>query len=403
MPPFLAASNLQRKMTNMLIEPFNSMTTFFFRRSVEKAFQLDEPPTGLSLNPNKPLGANPPFITSAVDDVMYIVNQIIQRSLATSQRSVIAGVVPTIGRVLGSDFVGMVQRKMRDESYPKAAIQGALPPEDKVIAFLVLINNLEVATDYIKRIVMSHVGTPTPASTDGATGPSVSLGDLFPFNHDATFVLNQLKAMEHGFEAKATELVNEAVAVTFHQVIKPRVRPILAEAFRDVEYDLSADALAPAEPRDGADAGAPDAEPHEDAVRNRFDRGWGAIVRPIKRILAAPAFDKLLGTALAYLARALEKRVWSHYGRVSELGAVRLERDVAAVAAAAVAGGRYGLRDAFARCAQMTLVMNMEQDEWEALAAAPERPEREDQAGVVWQLDASERERARAIVKDRAG
>jgi hypothetical protein len=70
MPDLLANSRLHRKIADALIEPFNTMTTFFFRRSVEKAFQMDESPFDLTLNPNKPLGSNPPFITSAVDDVM---------------------------------------------------------------------------------------------------------------------------------------------------------------------------------------------------------------------------------------------------------------------------------------------------------------------------------------------
>jgi hypothetical protein len=113
MPSFLATSNLQRKVTSHLIGPFNEMTTFFFRRSVEKAFQLDEAPSDLTLNPTKPLGSNPPFITSAVDDVMYIVNQVLQRSLATSQRAVVSSVVPTVSSILGSDFITMIQRKTR--------------------------------------------------------------------------------------------------------------------------------------------------------------------------------------------------------------------------------------------------------------------------------------------------
>jgi hypothetical protein len=153
MPDFLVTSNLQKKVSSHLVESFNVMTTFFFRRSVEKAFQLDESPSDLTLNPTKPLGANPPFITSAVDDVMYIVNQVLQRTLATSQRAIISSVEPTITRVLGGDFIGMIQRKMRDESFPTPVIQGGLPPENKVIAFLLLLNNLDVSNDYIKRIV----------------------------------------------------------------------------------------------------------------------------------------------------------------------------------------------------------------------------------------------------------
>ncbi|KAJ9667818.1 Golgi transport complex subunit 4 [Coniosporium apollinis] len=395
MPRFLANSNLSKKIAKALIEPFNVMTTFFFRRSVEKAFQLDESPSDLTLNPNKPLGANPPFITSAVDDVMYIVNQILQRSLATSQRNVISNVLPTVSRVLSSDFIGMIQRKMRDESYPKAAIQGTLPPENLVLAFLVLINNLDVATDYIKRIVSTQLGTPT-ASTDGSesNAPNSPLQDLFPFAHDAVFVETQLKALDAAFTAKTTELINDGIQVLFHQVMKPRIRPILTEAFRDVEYNIEADELGAAHTGEGDDEdgqGIPDG-----LVKARFDRGWGALTRPIRRILTERNFDRLMQVSTAYLGKALEKRIWGYYGRVNELGAVRLERDVAGIVASAVAGGKYGLRDAFARCVQLTLVMNMEEDEWEELKA-----EEGGGGGMAWVLERGERERARGIVRDK--
>ena len=395
MPQFLSNSSLYKKVSKNLVEPFNVMTTFFFRRSVEKAFQLDESPSDLNLNPNKPLGANPPFITSAVDDVMYIVNQVLQRSLATSQRAVVSSVVPTIGRVLGSDFVGMIQRKMRDESYPKPVIQGGLPPEDKVIAFLILINNLDIATDYIKRIVETQVGTQKKVAGDESSNSNAPLNDLFPFGHDAAFVENTLKAMEHSFSSKTGELLNDSISVTFHQVLKPRIRPILTEAFRDIDYAPSNSEDANTVQNDEESPEGDDA----DLVKTRFDRGWGALTRPIKRILTPANFDRLLVTATTYLSNALEKRIRSYYGRVSGLGAVRVERDVAGIINAAVAGGKYGLRDSFARCTQMTLIMNMEEDEWEEVA----REEAEKEAGITWVLDAEDRRRARAIVKDRAG
>lgn len=381
MPNFLATSNLQRKVTSHLVEPFNVMTTFFFRRSVEKAFQLDESPTDLTLNPTKPLGSNPPFITSAVDDVMYIVNQVLQRTLATSQRAVIASVEPTITRVLGGDFIGMIQRKMRDECYPKPVIQGGLPPEDKVIAFLVLINNLDVANDYIKRIIEQQISRRPAADGEESKSP---LQELFPFGHDAVFVETRLKALQNAFTQKSTELINDGITVLFANVLKPRVRPILADAFHDIDY-------APAEDED--DMQDDGDEDDADLVKSRFDRGWGVVIRPIKRILTAANFDRLLTQALNYLASQLEKRIRSYYGRVNELGAVRLERDIAGIITAAVAGGKYGLRDAFTKCTQMTLIMNMEDDEWEEVLE-----DTTDESGIPWVLDAEERKRVRAIV-----
>jgi len=389
MPQYLSNSNLQKKVSNLLIMPFNTMSTFFFRRSVEKAFQLDEQPEGLTLNINKSIAANAPYITSAVDDVMYIVNQVIQRSLATSQRAVVANVLTTVGRILNSDFIGMIQRKMRDESYPKAAIQGALPPEDKIIAFLVLINNLDVATDYLKRVIAVHVETETEDSANGES-PAARLQALFPFSGDAAFVVSTLHTVETTFSAKATELMTDGLNVTFHQVCKPRIRPMLADAFRDASYSGAAR-------RDTS--GSSDSESGSgDAVARRFGAAWAQLTRPLRRLLTARAWDKLLAATLPAVAAALEKRLWALAGRVSELGAVALERHVAGVVQAACGDARYGVREAFARCRQIVLVAGMEGEEWEAVLEGRAVEEE----GVVWVLDEAERRRARALVADRA-
>ncbi|RYO21650.1 hypothetical protein AA0121_g3017 [Alternaria tenuissima] len=373
MPNFLATSNLHKKVNSHLIEPVNAMTTFFFRRSVEKAFQLDEAPADLTLNPTKPLGSNPPFITSAVDDVMYIVNQVIQRTLATSQRAVVSSVVPAVSHILGAEFIGMIQRKMRDESYPKPVIQGGLPPEDKVIAFLVLINNLDIANDYVKRIVSQQLGRHSQAGEEDTKSP---LHDLFPFGHDAIFVENTLKAMEKSFASKSGDLLNDGITVLFSNVLKPRIRPILAEAFRDIKYD----------PEYGENED--EEEDDVDVVKSRFDRGWGVVIRPIKRILTSANFDRLLALGLNSLASSLEKRIKSYYGRVNELGAVRLERDVAGIITAATSGGAYSLRDAFQKSTQMTLILNMEDDEFAEVA-----DDTSGESGIPWVLDAEERKR----------
>ncbi len=410
LPALLVNSSLSRKVADRLISPFNAITTFFFRRSVEKAFQLDEQPPDLTLNLHKPLTSNPPHITSAVDDVMYIVNKLIQQSLATSQRAVVANVVPTIARVLGSDFVGMIQRKMRDESYPKAAVQGALPPEHTIVTFLVLLNNLDIATDYTKRIVSTQVATKPPTANAEPPPSSTPSTDLFPFDHDSTFVATTLDALSTTFDAKTTELIADGIYVIFKNVTKPRLRPILADAFRDIDYLLTDPDLAH-DPDPNPDHNL---DPHttttthpaaEDLVQRRFQAGWDALTRPLARLLTDRNFDRLLSSVVAYLAEVLEKRVWSYYGRVNELGAVRLERDVSGVVGAVVRGGRYALRDAFGRCVQVCMVMNMEEDEWEEVVRGVGEwgdgggGGRDAGEGLEWRIDAEERARARGMVR----
>ena len=398
-PPLLENSSLRRKVTDRLITPFNVMTTFFFRRSVEKAFQLDEQPSDLSLNPKQSIPSDPPYITSAVDDVMYIVNQVVERSLATSQKAVISSVIPTLARVLGSDFIGMIQRKMRDESYPKATIQGAPPPEQTIIAFLVLMNNLDVATDYVKRIVQSRVETNSSTASANNSGSTLSgsLTSIFPLEHDAVIVANSLRSLQSTFEGKTSELISDGVVVLFKNVVKPRLRPVLADAFRDTDYQLTQQELEDLSREAEAEGGegiSPDT-----AVQYHFQRGWDILTKPLIRILTERNYDRLLGAIISYLSEVLEKRIWSYYERLDDLGAVRLERDIASVVSIVVRGGRYGLRDSFARCTQICLVMNMETDEWEELEAASTESNDD---GIDWKIDHDERTRARGMVRDRS-
>lgn len=381
-PQLLSNSPLSKKVADKLISPFNTMTTFFFRRSVEKAFQLDEKPLDLSLNPIKTWNSSAPYITSAVDDIMFIVNQIVERCLSTSQPEVVLTVIPSITRVLGSDFVGMVQRKMRDESYPKAVVQGALPPEQTTIAFLVLTNNLDVATDYVNRIIQPRV----------EQASSTALTALYPFDNDAASVTASLKSLQQNFAGRTFELITDGIHVIFKNVIKPRLRPILADSFRDMDYQLTKEdieRLSVAEqPADG------DGNSIETAVQRRFQRGWDALTKPIARILTERNYEKLLVTVVSYLSEFLEKRIWSFYGRINYLGAVRLERDIANIINVAVKGGKYGLRDSFTRCTQICLVMNMEEDEWEEFQSTPTETREDD-----WQIDNEERVRARMMVR----
>ena len=385
MPEWLVKSALYRKVSARLTTPFNVMTTFFFRRSVEKAFQLDELPPGLTLNPSKALEGSGPFIISAVDDVMYIVNNVLQRSLSTSQRDVVSSVIPTISRVLGSDFIGMIQRKMRDESYPKPVIQGGLPPEDKIIAFIVLINSLDVANDYISRIVTSRI-QPAEESNNGN-----SLQDMFPFSQDATFVTNALKTLNSTFSSKSTDLIEEGLSALFNNVVKPRLRPVLSETFRDADYSLSDEDIAElARVNDSED----DPESLQDIVARRFEHYWDALMKPIQRLLTANTFAMLLDLTAKHLARVLEKRIWSHSGKISALGAIRMDRDFSRIVEI-VARGKYNLRDIFSKVTQICMLVNMDDEEWDALV----EDEQDGNDEMTWVLSHDDQLRARNMVK----
>ncbi|CCU76182.1 unnamed protein product [Blumeria hordei] len=386
MPKLLLDSTLHQKVSNLLITSFNSMTTFFFRRSVEKAFQLDESPSGLSLNISKPIASNPPFIISAVDDIMYIVSTILQRSLSTFQRETITSVVPTISRILGSDFIGIVQRKMRDEFYPKAIVKGELPPEDKVISFIVLLNSLETSSEYITRIVNSHL-KPEEPSTDHGNALKTSVKEMFLMDNDADSVTTALETLEITFTSQAMELHSDGLHVMLSQVIKPRLRPMLTEAFREIDYLLTED--------EGQDIAQEEERLRSilELVAQKFEERWEAAMKPIQRIMNPNSFSTLLDQTARYLAQLLEKRVWSYAGKITALGAQRMEKIFSDIIRIVAKGGRYGLRESFSRVSQICMLANLDDEEWNAINAAEDGEE-----SMTWFLSSLERQKARKLV-----
>ncbi|KAK3695302.1 hypothetical protein B0T22DRAFT_526867 [Podospora appendiculata] len=395
-PEVVTKSNLSRKVSGKLATPYNVLTMFFLRRSVEKAFQLDEPPTGLSLNISRPIDNNPPFIISAVDDVMYIVNTVILRSISTSQRPVIDNVVPTIASLLGSDFVGMIQRKMRDESYPRAVMQGGMPPEDKIISFIVLINSLDMANEYLARIISGILGTASQRDGTESSSHQASLESSFPFKNDAKDVAARLNNLHSSFSSKTGELLNEGLSVLFNQVIKPRLRPVLTDTFRDADYTLSEEELA-----ELAEQNDEDEDDLLEQVPRRFEHGWDALMKPIARLMTPKTFNTVLDRTARYLASVLEKRVWSYAGgRTSPYGAVRMERDFNGIVST-VSKGNYAVREVFVKTTQILMVANMEDDEWDELMGVGGDGDDDDGGGdgMKWVLSEDERKKARTMVR----
>ncbi|KAK5624739.1 hypothetical protein RRF57_000455 [Xylaria bambusicola] len=386
-PTLLSHSNLQRKVSAKLIEPYNFMSTFFFRRSVEKAFQLDESPPGLSLNLNKPIEANSPFIISVVDDVMYIVSAVIQRSISTSQREVVSHVVSSSGRVLESDFIKMMHQKMQNESYPRAVVQGGMPPEDKIVAFIVLINSLDVSNEYLARIIATRVSSSSDHA-DGTAQPN-PLAASFPFGNDNMLVTSSLRNLLSAFTLKTTELVNDGLQVLFNQVVRQKLRAIMAEAFRDADYWRTEEELAEIALQNDEDE-----DELTDRVPRRFEHGWDALMKPIARLMTSKTYNTLLEITATHLSKqSLEKRIWSYGSKTNAYGAIRMERDFNGIIST-VAKGNYSVRELFNRVSQILMVANMEDDEWEELANAG------DDGGIEWVLNQEERRRARNLVRE---
>ncbi|KAK2673715.1 Conserved oligomeric Golgi complex, subunit 4 [Fusarium oxysporum f. sp. vasinfectum] len=337
LPKFLDRCNLHKKISEKVIEPYKLTATFLFRRSVGKAFEMDAAPSGLSLS--KPYDGSPPFILQAVDDI-------------------IGDCLYHLGyqQVLELDFIGIIHRRMRDQCYPKPLIQGGFPPEDKIISFMVLMSTLDMAKEYLDRVISSKGYF--PKSQGDLAGPSTQpLKDSFPFGRDAELVANALHTLNSALSAKATELLNDGTRELFDEVLWPRIRLILTTSFQDAVYDVSEG--------ESLDEGDVDGETTQQ-VSVRFEGGWSALTRPLKHIMTPRTYAALASLAANKLARVLEKRAWSYFGRLTALGGLRLESDFSGIISV-IAQDDYALREPFTQLQEILAIANMEDDEWDEL------------------------------------
>ncbi|KAF5254195.1 hypothetical protein FANTH_1077 [Fusarium anthophilum] len=352
LPEFLEQCNLNKKISEKLIEPYKLTATFLFRKSVEKAFEIDTAPSGLSLS--KPYDGSPPFILQAVDDIMYVVDNLLQHVLSTGNREVAVSVTLAISRVLESDFTAIIHRRMKDECYPKAPAQGGFSQEEKSVSFMVLMNTLDMAKEYLDRVLSSrgHISETRPADLAPSTQ---TLKDSFPFGRDAELVANGLQRLKGALCTKATELLNDGTRVLFDEVLWPRISPILATSFQDAIYDvLEGESL---------DEDDVDGETMQQ-VPLRFESGWLALTQPLKHIMTPRTYAALARLAANKLARVLKKRVWSSSGRVTALGGLRLESDFSGIISV-ITKDNYALREMAARLQEILAVANTEDDEWD--------------------------------------
>ncbi|KAF5703088.1 conserved oligomeric golgi complex component 4 [Fusarium globosum] len=350
-PKFLDQCDLHKKVSEKLIEPYTLTATFLFRRSVEKAFEMDTAPSGLSLS--KPCDGSPPFILQALNDIMYVVDNLLQHVLSTGNREVTVSATSAISRVLESDFIGIIHRRMKDGCYPKAAAQGGFPREEKVISFMVLMNTLDMAKEYLDRILTSKGYVSETQGADVAISSTQTLKDPFTFVRDAEMVANGLRRLKDALCAKATVLLNDGILVLFDEVLWPRIRLILTASFQIAIYDVSE-----GEPFDEDDV---DVETTQQ-VSLRFEGGWLTLTRPLKHIMTPRTYAALACLAANKLARVLGKRAWSSSGRVTTLGGLRLESDFSGIISV-IAKDDYALRKPFTRLQEILEVANMEDDE----------------------------------------
>ena len=205
-----------RVIGNLLSVYYEPLETWYLQTSIAKAHQLDTVDGNTS---------------SVVDDVFYLFRLVLSRVLQ-------CGSLDTL-RILGKKLHGIIERDYC------AVIRDAIDPTDEAQA-LIYTNNLDISADYMERLVTDLAVTSFPAA-------------------EIETVRSELARLSETSLRQASKTGLDRI---FQQNLRPKLRPLLDECYRNVYYTLDDEGFAEAD--------------DQDLVCKRFVRAWQALVAPYK-------------------------------------------------------------------------------------------------------------------------
>ncbi|WWC58480.1 uncharacterized protein I303_101023 [Kwoniella dejecticola CBS 10117] len=329
-------SGSQRAIENLLKVYYEPLELWFLRMSIEKAHRLDSPDV-----------SSRPHLSSILDDTFYLLKLVIGRLLSCGSIATVKSMRLRLAEVIERDYTGVIRKKM-DAVYAgsgsSAQDRGGEKDKrerDQRAAFVVHLNDLDVSADYMDRLLDDVL----------ARLPQVFLK---PETHMVEEEVEHLRDISNRFRSTCKAGLEQL----FNQLTKPRLRGLLDDSYKDVSYMLDEDSFAEAD--------------ELDLVRKRFVRAWESLVEGYKTFFSL---------TVEALVRPWEKMIQGM--RFTELGAIRFERDVRAIANYLSAQTSFGgSRDKFTRLQQIATVLNLDADE------DPE--EFWSNSGVPWRLGKTE-------------
>lgn len=275
-----------------------------------------------------------PHLSSILDDTFYLLKLVLSRLLSCGSLSTLKNMRRKIAEVVEKDYTDVIRRKM-DNVYSLAGggdrAEREKREKDQREAFGIYLNDLDVSADYMERLIDETL----------QRLPQVYIEPEMASVKDE---LEGFKDIGNRFRS----VCKTGLEQLFNQLTRPRLRPILDEAYRDVNYVLDDDAFQEAE--------------ELDLVRKRFVKSWDSLILGYRETFTEHNFQTFFSLAVEVLVRHWEKMILSM--RFTELGAIRYERDIRSVANYLSAQTSFGgAREKFTRLQQIGTILNLDAEE----------------------------------------
>ncbi|GJN87255.1 hypothetical protein Rhopal_000203-T1 [Rhodotorula paludigena] len=370
-------SDLGKAIAKQLKEAYMPLELWYLRTAIERAHQMDEPDF-----------SSTPYLSSSLDDIFYIVKKTLQRVVSTAQLDNLVAMNKELRTVLERDVAEVWRTRIEGafkDLAASASSQGAMGmvsvggmggmaqlggrareeererrEKEARNIYIVYLNNLDTAAGYTSRLLAELL----------ASDALPSSFFLFTELDRARTSLSLLRNSEEKFRA----VLKSGLDHLFNQLVRPKLRPLLSEVYKDVSYKLDEDAYNEAEYRDD--------------VRKRFVKAWETLLSGYRESLTESNFNLFFSTAVNVLVRPWESMIRGM--KFTELGALRLDRDIRTILSylssqASFASG--SLRESFSRLQQIATLLTLDSPEEaeEVLSASGNRLTMSE-VRVVWAL-----------------
>ncbi|KAG2149193.1 COG4-domain-containing protein [Suillus clintonianus] len=322
----LESSRSHQEFDELLLTCYVPMETWYTRTIIDKAHRLSTPDLSQS-----------PVTTTTPDDAFYILKTVYSRVLSAGSFKHIERMTDLLKDVMDHDYAGGIRRKL-DDVYRTAGNTGGGGRGEKSerecrTSFIILLNDLDISSSHMERLTKDFLGHQT-------------ITQLF-LEAEQQHVKRVISGLT-GSVAKFRSALKAGIEQLFNQLMRPKLRTLIPDVFKDVSYVLDEDSYAAAE--------------QHDIVRKRFIKTWEGLVDGYKDAFTDSNYRMLFGLALDVVARPWEKYMLTlHF---SELGAVRFDRDLRSIMAYLSSQTIFGdIREKFVRLQQISSLLNLDNEE----------------------------------------
>ncbi|XP_046820108.1 conserved oligomeric Golgi complex subunit 4 [Vespa crabro] len=318
-----------------LIGAYLALERYFLEESVNKAVGMD------TLEQDQQ-------ISSMVDDVFFIVQKCIRRSISSWSIDGVCAVINIACDILEGEFANRLRNRLRqgylagylDLTQAYSALQtsiqhGRLQTSDTELArlmFLAYLNNTDVSIEYVETLCK------TLNAEIGATFPNMVEKDRGKIDS----CLSGLKGVTSILRA-ITDYGLEQLRVS---AVKPRVTPWV-DAFSSIDHHINEDELLRYETD----------EPFVQILVTNLE----GLLQGFKGHLTTSNYDALIGILTKEVTARLEKVVLK--STFNRAGGLILDKEIRSLASYLAAATSWSVRDKFARLTQIATILSIEKVE----------------------------------------